>query len=323
MKFAIIGAQGHWQDTIHAMNLDDSLCLCGVAPGVPGEDISPLSALDAPCFEDWEALVQAVKPDICVVNTVFFHNEPIAAALLRQGIHVYAEKPCATTLAQLDDLREAYAQGNAAYLAMLTYYYDPVFQKAADLVLSGAVGKARLISAQKSYRLGKRPLFYHDPALYGGTIPWVGIHAAAWAWQLSGGAAFQTASAMASAAHNMEHGALDVSCVMQLRMAGDILLTANIDYLRPEYAPSHGDDRLRVAGTEGIVEVRDGQVHLLNPSYSGVVPHADIPPDNIFAAFAASIAGSPARFCAQDCFAVTEAVLCAQQSALCGQIVQI
>ncbi len=29
----------------------------------------------------------------------------------------------------------------------------------------------------------------------------------------------------------------------------------NLDYLRPEPAPTHGDDRLRIAGSEGVLEV--------------------------------------------------------------------
>src|SRR5439155_548896 len=35
------------------------------------------------------------------------------------------------------------------------------------------------------------------------------------------------------------------------------------DYFRPEKTPTHGDDRLRVAGTKGIVEVRAGCCTLL------------------------------------------------------------
>ena len=32
------------------------------------------------------------------------------------------------------------------------------------------------------------------------------------------------------------------------------LATLHMDYLRPDAAPGHGDDRLRLAGTKGIVE---------------------------------------------------------------------
>ncbi len=34
------------------------------------------------------------------------------------------------------------------------------------------------------------------------------------------------------------------------------------DFLRPSKAPTHGDDRLRVMGTEGYVEVRSGKCRI-------------------------------------------------------------
>jgi predicted dehydrogenase len=41
--------------------------------------------------------------------------------------------------------------------------------------------------------------------------------------------------------------------------------TLRMDYLRPQVLPRHGDDRLRVAGTKGIVEYReDSGVVILN-----------------------------------------------------------
>ena len=40
--------------------------------------------------------------------------------------------------------------------------------------------------------------------------------------------------------------------VLQLDNGG--LATLRVDYFRPETAPTHGDDRLRLAGTKGIVE---------------------------------------------------------------------
>ena len=37
----------------------------------------------------------------------------------------------------------------------------------------------------------------------------------------------------------------------------------NLDYYRPAGAPSHGDDRIRLAGTEGVLEVSGGKVTLI------------------------------------------------------------
>ena len=42
------------------------------------------------------------------------------------------------------------------------------------------------------------------------------------------------------------------------------MASVNLDYYRPQSAPTHDDDRIRLAGTEGVLEVRDGLVHLMN-----------------------------------------------------------
>ena len=47
-------------------------------------------------------------------------------------------------------------------------------------------------------------------------------------------------------------------------MDNGVMISASIDYLRPSTAPTHGDDRVRVAGTEGVIEVMKGAVTLIN-----------------------------------------------------------
>ena len=56
--------------------------------------------------------------------------------------------------------------------------HSAIFQAAREAVQQGAIGEPILISSQKSYKYGaKRPWFYKERRTYGGTIPWVGIHA--------------------------------------------------------------------------------------------------------------------------------------------------
>ena len=35
--------------------------------------------------------------------------------------------------------------------------------------------------------------------------------------------------------------------------------SADIDYMRPEGAPTHGDDRMRAVGEKGVIEVAQGR----------------------------------------------------------------
>ncbi|MDA0711940.1 MAG: gfo/Idh/MocA family oxidoreductase, partial [bacterium] len=43
--------------------------------------------------------------------------------------------------------------------------------------------------------------------------------------------------------------------LFQFKNGGTAVIT--LDYLRPSTATTHGDDRLRIAGTEGVIEVTD------------------------------------------------------------------
>jgi predicted dehydrogenase len=56
-----------------------------------------------------------------------------------------------------------------------------------------------------------------------------------------------------------DYGSLEdhVTAMFELENGASGLVHA--DYLRPAAAPSHGDDRLRVAGSNGVVEVRGGR----------------------------------------------------------------
>jgi len=329
MRVALIGKHGHYYSAIQEAKDDKRLVFCGVAPGVPGEDMSEISRMTEDelgqsirLFDTWGEMVESAKPDICIVNTEFYMNAEISAKLLRQGIHVFAEKPSAINLAQLDDLVDAYAEGKAEYMSMFTYYYSPAYEKVHSLIKDGAIGRVRLINAQKSYRLGERPKFFGDLNKFGGTIPWVGSHAAQWAYQMSQSAEFISAYAMSNNADNYGNGSLDMCAVMQFEMSDGILFTANIDYLRPACAPSHGDDRLRVVGTGGIVEIIGGDINIISPGLSGAIS-PDKPDTQIFKEFMRMTGGSPARFSAKDCFKITRAVLCAQLSAVTGEVVRI
>ena len=50
-------------------------------------------------------------------------------------------------------------------------------------------------------------------------------------------------------------------------LSGGGTAVAHADFLRANPEISHGDDRLRVAGTRGIVEVRDGRCRLMTAAH--------------------------------------------------------
>ena len=57
-----------------------------------------------------------------------------------------------------------------------------------------------------------------------------------------------------------------------MTMTDGVCAQVSADYLRPANAATHGDDRVRAAGTEGGIEVRGDQVGLINAQNDGSVP---------------------------------------------------
>jgi len=271
-------------------------------------------------YASYIEMLDKEAPDIAVVAPYYGYNAEVSMECLRRGTHVFADKPVATEFYDLNNLKKLYYSQNKAKLStMMGVRYAPCFAAAKTAVDEGKIGKVRLINAQKSYRLGTRADFYSDRKLYGGTIPWVGSHAIDWFYWVSG-SKFLEVYASHSNIGNKEGYNFEVSALCLFKMENEIIASASIDYLRPQASPSHGDDRLRVVGTEGVIDVVDGRANLINADGTREL-HCDNQ-TGVFAEFAKSLLGLPNNcVSAEDAFAVTEACLLARESADTGKAI--
>ncbi|MFD0682762.1 MULTISPECIES: Gfo/Idh/MocA family protein [unclassified Paenibacillus] len=316
MKLGIIGSTGHINYVMDGLRELPEVRLVGVSAGSAGESIEKLTVRAAQeghspvVYANYNELLDQAKPDIIAVACYFNDHAKIAAESLRRGIHVFVEKPVATTLEDLAMLREAYGNSRGAQLAaMFGIRYNPAFYTAWHAVKAGAVGQVRLLHAQKSYRLGSRGEHFKRRETYGGTIPWVGSHAIDWVHWFSG-ERFETVYASHSTLYNQDNGDLETSAQCHFTMAGEVSASVSIDYLRPAQASTHGDDRIRIAGTEGVLEVRDQKVLLINGQANGEQELPLLPKVEIFADFVQQITdGTSCLISAEESFYVTEACL--------------
>jgi len=114
----------------------------------------------------------------------------------------------------------------------------------------------------------------------------------------------------------------DNACIIA-RLDNGASAAFRLDYCRPAAAPTHGDDRLRIAGNRGVIEARDGTVTTIT---HGEGPR-DLPlpaPVNFFADFLQAIRTNSDPFIPfADCVRITEVVLRARESAETGRPVTI
>jgi predicted dehydrogenase len=326
MKLALIGGSGHYHYVLSALAALPHVKLAAFAPGSNGEDLGKLRAalagqsLAPSQYTDWQVMLDREQPDLVAVNPHFGDHGAINAECLRRGIHLYAEKPLATTQDELATLEALWRASDVQLGAMFGIRYKPWFMAAWQAVQAGEIGAVQLMHAQKSYRLGTRPAFFCERQRFGGLIPWVGCHAIDWLRWFSG-REFVSVSAMHSSAHNGGHGDLEASAACLFALEDGISATVNIDYLRPAAAPSHDDDRLRVVGSTGIVEVRGQEAWLLNANGMQALPLAV--ETSCFADFVRSI-GSNHRclVSGEDALRSTRASLIAREAADCGQLLK-
>ncbi len=298
--------------------------ICGVCPGPEEKNCDALfervkrNNPRAEAYGDYETLLRELKPDILVVTAYCGFHAQIAMACIQRGVHIYTEKPAATSLAQLGLLEQSYYRQNQVKLsAMMLSRYHPGFQAGKAAIEEGKIGKLRLFSCQKSYQFGSRTGMYENPDFYGGTIPWVGSHAIDWIYWMSG-LKFQEVYALQSRIGNQGVGELETTAVCSFKLEQEVLAVITIDLFRPEGVKKHGDDKLRIVGTEGTLEISKEQALLMDDRGVHVLDGTkEMSP---FIEFVKDIQGLPSSaVSAKEVFEVTRACLQARESAATGE----
>ena len=311
MKCAVIGAAGHWHIVRSAIETDPSIEVVAIAPGRPEEDISGIKNAfpAAKLCADWRDVIGGC--DFAIVNPWFGDAAAISAYCLEKGLHVYSEKPLATTFADLEMLEKAWQASGKALGGMFNYRFFPWFMAMEKAVADGEIGEIRQIHAQKSYRMGVRPEFYKKRETFGGLIPWVAIHAIDWAAAFGGDCKWVSASH--SAMENRGNGDMECTSAMLMGMENGVIATVTADFFRPTGSARHDDDRLRITGTRGMVEAMDGKVYLEN---EGAKREVSLPPmKNAFIEFAAAIENGTAEKFGYEAIRATRIALNARESA--------
>lgn len=307
---------------------EDLVQLTALAPAYEGEDISTFLAdpfvksSKAAVFDSLDQLLSEDKPDVLVVST---RPDQIPQAVkkgIKAGCHLIVEKPIALSpdkAAYLENLAREY---KVHVMAQLSMHELPAFAKAREWVKEGRIGKPVLINARKSYRWGQRPFWFADRKLYGGTWPWVGIHALDMVDFITGLRVKSVSAWHGNRAHPEMPECEDV-CTGTFLLTGDIPLNVSVDLCRPASAPSHGDDWIRIVGTKGILEANASRpsCELIEEGHQPVL--AELSSENVplYIPFLKSL--SSQKSFDDTAFYLTQASLAARDSADSGKTVNL
>ena len=318
MKIAVIGNRGHLNYLFEDLpKLPECQVVAAASTGneTPDWTVKEAAALNHPplqLFEGYREMLDTVKPDIAVVSGPFEDRFAMCQYALERNIAVFAEKPVAITLEELSMLKKTVQQHHGVLYGMMGIRYEAPFYTAFKLINSGAIGAIKLIYTRKSYKIGQRPDYFFNRATYGGTIPWVGIHAVDWIDCCSAGN-FASVRAIQHIGEKGQ-GTLETAAHCIFALDSGAIASADIDYMRPSGAATHGDDRLRAVGEKGVIEVARGTVELITAEGTAVL-ELETPALGCFGQLVKDIQNHNTAAETERTLRVTRAVLTAQASA--------
>lgn len=326
VKLAFIGLKGHQYVVLEAI------------PGLPGAEVIAVADDDPKALKrvahfpgatpatktylSYEELLGNHRPDIVVEAGVDRDRADVIAACAERGIHVVCEKPLANDLPGLERVAEAVCGSGIKCSALLTMRLEPQYIAMREAIATGIIGEVTQGGGQKSYRLGQRPPWQKSRETFSGIIPYIGIHVMdllRWCT----GREYVEVMAYASSIGRPDIGDLENNACIVARLDNGASAGFRLDYCRPDAAPTHGDDRLRVAGSQGVIEVLDERVTVITNDEGPVVLRLP-PPVSFFPDFVKAVQRNREPYIPfADCVRMTEVVLRTRESAETGRPVKL
>ncbi len=182
----------------------------------------------------------------------------VGIRVMRAGKDYMSDKPGATTLAQLAEVRKVQAETKRIYSIMYSERFENrATVKAGELVKAGAIGKVLQTIGLGPHRtnLSSRPPWFFERERYGGILCDIASHQVDQFLYFTGST---SGSVVASQVGNLNHPKYP-----GLEDFGDMMLRGNkgtgyvrVDWFTPGGLATWGDGRLTMLGTDGFIEIR-------------------------------------------------------------------
>lgn len=279
LRLALIGFDGHVSEILSQLPYLPDIELTAVAdansdPAAKASNLRQPAVARARFYSSVADLLAREQLDLAAICNNDGERAEVILACIRKGLNVIAEKPLGLSRDEFRSIETAASKANVRVGALLPMRFDPPYLAMKRIVEAGEIGEVAQIDAQKSYQLGGRPEWQKHAALYGSTILWIGIHMIdLMLWTSS--RHFTEASSFQSRVGIPEYGDLQNVTASIFRLDNGGTATLRMDYLRPMTAGGHGDDRLRLAGSRGVIEYQEstgvtlmtatGKPHVVSP----------------------------------------------------------
>ena len=111
--------------------------------------------LSAPCFDDTASCLDETRPDALAVYTPDVFHEGPAIAALERDVHVYCEKPMATTLDACDRMIAAAKASKAVFYMGHNMRMGPMYNTIHEIIAAGEIGEVLTLEMDEYYYGGR------------------------------------------------------------------------------------------------------------------------------------------------------------------------
>jgi predicted dehydrogenase len=314
IRVGVAYMEGHVSEILNPIrNLPDVELVSAADP-----DAAKMAKLDPAVhrYADYRQMLEKEQLDVVGIGGPNDVRTAVILACADRKLNVAAEKPLSIERADLERIKKAVAHSGIHLTMLLPMRFSAPYLALKQVVASGVIGEAAQIDGQKSYKLGERPPWMVKRSSFGGSIPYIGVHMVDLMRWSSGREFVEVVSLQAHIGYP-EYGQMENTTGSLFRLDNGGVAVLHMDYMRPLTAATHGDDRLRLAGTGGVVEYQEATgVTVIS---SGEKPRTitELPPSrSLFLDFLDSVYnGKPAGLPLSDIYRVNEIVLAARESA--------
>ena len=327
VRVGIIGLQGHYSEILEPAKLLPQIQIVAVAEKdealLRTGSGNPLTKA-AKVYGDYRKMLDDEKLDVVAVCGENRTRASIVQTCAERKLPVVAEKPLAINLEELEATKKKVTASGVPLTMLLPMRFYPQYQAMRSMIARGEIGEVVSMGAQKSYKLGTRPSWMKARKTYGGTIPYIGIHMVDLMRWVSGREFVQTA-ALHSRVGFPEIAEMENNTAVIFRLDNQGTACLRMDYLRPVTAESHGDDRLLIAGTRGVIEYQEGREVTRITATQAVTGLRDLPPrKHLFIDFLDALYnGKKHLLTPDDIYRVTEIVLKSRDAADSGRMIEL
>lgn len=294
VKLAMYGHNGHQLQ--HSLAAYPQAQLVAVA-GIPADRLTEAQRADTTITHYPTLAALLADPRVDLVSLCSPRRADQAAdaiACLQAGKHVYAEKPCALTEAELDAILAAAARAGRVFHEMAGTVFAQPWWAARAVVQSGVLGQIVQVFAQKSYPYyDGRP---QDEAVDGGLTLQNGVHAFRFVEHITGLSISAVQAWETTLGNPVAGGGLRMATSCTLRLANGGVGSLVINYLNPRGFGSWGNEQVRIFGTQGMLECVDAGTKtrlVLGEKDHGPLDTTAAAPDFLVAVLAEIAAGKP------------------------------